>query len=146
MSRLTIGQLARRSGVHLETVRFYERRGLLSHPPRNHAGYRLFTDEAVDRIRFIKRAQGLGFTLDEIKDLLALKVEQGGACSVVEREARQVLARVDDRLKQLRQIRSVLVRLVRSCQERQSDDCPLLAALEAPEVPTAGLSTRRGPD
>jgi DNA-binding transcriptional MerR regulator len=75
METLTISRLAHLGGVNLETVRYYERRGLLPKPPRTQAGYRQFSPEAARRLRFIKRAQELGFSLDEVQELLALRIE-----------------------------------------------------------------------
>src|SRR5712692_7713612 len=74
MKSLTIGRLAKQAGINLETVRYYERRGLLPKPPRTASGYRLFPADAALRLRFIRRAQELGFSLKEIRDLLALRV------------------------------------------------------------------------
>ena len=134
MDGLTIGQLARQAGVHHETVRYYERRGLLPRPPRTRSGYRQFPPEVVRRVRFIKRAQGLGFTLEEIKGLLALRVHHPRGCGAVEREAQGVLARVAGRMEELERIRAVLVTLVKACQERRvTEECPILDALEEPE-------------
>jgi MerR family copper efflux transcriptional regulator len=134
MSGLTIGQLARRAGVHLETVRYYERRGLLPSPPRSRAGYRQYPPEAVRRVRFIKRAQGLGFTLEEIADLLALRVQHARGCAAVEREARGVIARVEARVAELERVRTALLELVTACQERRpTEECPILDALEESE-------------
>jgi Hg(II)-responsive transcriptional regulator len=131
MGGLTIGQVARQAGVHLETVRYYERRGLLPAPPRTAAGYRQYPPDVVRRVRFIKRAQGLGFTLDEIGGLLALRVHANRGCRGVEREAREVMARIGGQMVELEAIRTVLGRLVRACQQRQpTDDCPILEALE----------------
>ncbi|SRR6266540_1439228 len=134
MNGLTIGQLARRAGVHLETVRYYERRGLLPTPPRSRAGYRQYPPEAVRRVRFIKRAQGLGFTLEEIGDLLALRVQHGRGCAAVEREARGVIGRVEGRVAELERVRIALLELVAACQERRAtEECPILDALEDSE-------------
>jgi len=131
---LTIGQLAGRAGVHLETVRYYERRGLLPRPPRSRSGYRQYPPDAVRRVRFIKRAQGLGFTLEEIEDLLALRVQHGRGCGAVEREARGVVARVESRIAELERMRTVLAKLVTACEERRAtEECPILDALEDSE-------------
>ena len=78
--KILVGELARRSGVNLETVRYYERRGLLPKPPRTPAGYRAFPAASVRRVRFIRQAQALGFTLAEIKELLALRVDPDTTC------------------------------------------------------------------
>jgi Hg(II)-responsive transcriptional regulator len=131
MQVLTIGQVARRAGVHLETVRYYERRGLLPPPPRTPAGYRQYQPDAVRRVRFIKRAQRLGFTLREIRDLLALRVEDGRRCASIAREAREVMHRIEGRMAELEAMQAALRRLIRACRKRQTTDaCPILEALE----------------
>src|SRR5437016_870017 len=84
---LTIGQLAREAGINLETVRYYERRGLLLKPPRTASGYRIFPEEATKRLRFIRRAQELGFSLEEIRELLALRISQRTTSAEIRRRA-----------------------------------------------------------
>ena len=136
MDSLTIGQLAGQAGVHLETLRYYERRGLLPRPPRSRSGYRQYPPDAVRRVRFIKRAQGLGFNLEEIGGLLALRVQHARGCGAVEREARGVIARVETHIAELERIRTALVKLVTACQARRAtEECPILDALEDPEDP-----------
>ena len=88
MEELTIGRLARQGGVNLETIRYYERQGLLPKPPRTAAGYRMFPRETGRRLRFIKRAQELGFSLNEIRELLSLRMKQGAKSTDI-RERRQ---------------------------------------------------------
>jgi MerR family transcriptional regulator, copper efflux regulator len=135
MDGLTISQLARGAGVHLETLRYYERRGLLPRPPRSRSGYRQYPPDAVRRVRFIKRAQGLGFTLEEIEDLLALRVQQHGrGCGAVEQEARGVMARVEGRIAELERLRTVLVKLVTACHGRRAtEECPIMHVLDDAE-------------
>lgn len=129
--RLTISKLAARAGVNVQTLRYYERRGILAEPARSPAGYRQYDLEAVARIRFIKRAQELGFTLEEISELLELRVEHGAACEAVEERARAKLGLVDQKIRQLTRIRGVLDDLVEACQRRQpTEDCPILEGLE----------------
>jgi MerR family transcriptional regulator, copper efflux regulator len=127
----TIGQVAREAGIGVETIRFYEREGLLEQPERKASGYRQFDDEAVSRLRFIKQAQRLGFTLREIKELLALKL----APSTTRAEIRaQAVAKVDDiekRIKELKRMKKALAPLIAACDGRGTlDGCPILAALE----------------
>jgi DNA-binding transcriptional MerR regulator len=130
-SMLTIGQLARDAHVPLDTVRYYERRGLLPLPPRTAAGYRQYSVDTVRRVAFIKRAQALGLTLDEIADLLALRVTQGRACSTVEAQARTAIARLDGQLTEIRRMREALARLADACRDQHpTDECPLLDAIE----------------
>jgi len=130
-STLTIGALARAAGVGVETVRFYERKGLLAPPPRTRSGYRQFPSDAVARLRFIRRAQGLGFTLEEIRELLELRVDEVAACHTVEARARDKLVSVDAKLHELRRMRRVLRRLVSACEAREpTSECPILEELE----------------
>lgn len=128
---MTIGALAQAAGVKVPTVRYYERRGIIPRPPRTSSGYRRYDQGILDRIRFIRRAQELGFTLDEIGDLLALRVDDRRACRMVEAAARAKLDDVEAKIRDLQRIRNALTRLVRSCQDnRPTSECPILAALE----------------
>jgi MerR family transcriptional regulator, copper efflux regulator len=129
--RLTIGQLAKQGGVHLETIRYYERRGILPRPPRTSAGYRAFSDDALRRLRFIKRAQALGFSLREIEDLLALRARSGRSCVGVQVKAKAKIADIDTKLQELSAMRSALTRLVATCAHRGATSaCPILESLE----------------
>lgn len=131
MSALTIGRLAEGAGVNVETIRYYERRGLLPEPHRTESGYRQYSPDAVRRIRFIKRAQALGFTLDEIAELLRLRVAPGTNCNAVEARAKQAIARINAKVVELERMRLPLRRLVRACRRRQpSDECPILGTLD----------------
>ncbi|MDX2019041.1 MAG: MerR family DNA-binding protein [Deltaproteobacteria bacterium] len=128
--KLTIGELARAAGVGVETVRFYERRRLLAVPPRRRSGYRLYPEDAVARVRFIRSAKDLGFTLSEIAELLELRVTPGRTCADVRTLARAKIAAVEAKLAELAQIKGALETLVKSCQGRgPSADCPLLDAI-----------------
>jgi len=128
---LTIGKLAASAGVGRETIRYYERKGLLESPPRSAAGYRHYPPDAVDRLRFIRRAQELGFTLAEIIELLSLRVDEVSACGAVEARAREKLATVEDKIGDLRRIGDALSRLVEKCEAREpTSDCPILEELE----------------
>ena len=130
-SSLTIGALAQAADVGVETVRFYERKGLLLEPPRTTSGYRQYPIDAVERLRFIRRAQGLGFALQEISDLLDLRVDEVAACGTVEARAREKLQQVAGKIGELRRIETALNGLVLACQARQpTSDCPILEELE----------------
>ena len=129
MQRLTIGRLAELGGVNLETVRYYERRGLLPKPPRTQAGYRQFSPETAQRLRFIKRAQELGFSLEEIRDLLALRVEPGN-CVDVRARAQAKIADIEEKMKTLAAMKSTLRNLVNQCEHSASGECVILASLE----------------
>lgn len=126
--RNTIGQLARRAGVNVETVRFYERRGLIQQPPTPTHGFRQYDDTILHRILFIKRAQNLGFTLAEIASLLDLSAEKD--CDAVRTSAEEKLQMVRQKLEDLRRVEEALGQVVATCRERTADSpCPLLAAL-----------------
>jgi DNA-binding transcriptional MerR regulator len=123
--------------VPLDTVRYYERRGLVAPPPRTPAGYRQYPVDAVRRVRFIKRAQALGFTLEEIADLLALRVTPEGGCEAVERQAQATITRFDAKLAELARMRSVLARLATECRgPHLPNECPILAVLDTPALDT----------
>ncbi len=127
---ITIGQVASGAGVNVQTVRYYERRGLLPKAPRTPGGYRTYDTEAVARLRFIKRAQDLGFSLEEITELLELRVEHGAACAAVEAKAKDKIAMVEKKIDELQRIKAVLYELSRACDLREpTSDCPILEAL-----------------
>ncbi len=128
---LRIGQVAAGASVNVETVRYYERTGMLAVPTRTVTGYRQYDAEAVRRIRFIKHAQALGFSLKEIRDLLALRVRHGEACGTIERKTRSKIALIDDKLRELTALRRTLKGLVASCEARKTTaECPVLETLE----------------
>jgi MerR family copper efflux transcriptional regulator len=132
---LTIGALAKEAGVGVETVRFYERRGLVRRPVRPRGGYRSYPEEAVAQIRFIRNAQGLGFTLQEVKDLLALRVTAGTSCAAVRSRAAAKAADVKRRVADLERIRVALERLVAVCPGRGAiAGCTILEALDSPDL------------
>ncbi len=143
MERLTIGPLARQAGVGVETVRFYERRGLLRQPSPPSTGYRIYPAETIGRIRFIRHAQALGFTLEEIAALLALRVTPGSSCAAVRGRAAVKLADVETRIAKLEQIRGALEKLVASCPGRGAlRNCTILEALGSVDP---GLPTKASP-
>jgi Hg(II)-responsive transcriptional regulator len=131
MSTMTIGQVAKQAAIGVETVRFYERQGLLEPPPRRASGYREYTREAVDRLRFIRRAKELGFTLAEIKDLLQLHVDPGCSCADVRTRAMAKIMNIEGRIRTLQRMKRVLTKLVSDCDgESPTSACPILKALE----------------
>lgn len=125
MRAMTIGTLARASGVHVETIRFYQRRGLLPQPKRPPAGVRRYGEEAAARLRFIKRAQDIGFTLGEVAELLRL--ERG--CRDAHGLATAKLAAVERRLADLGRVRSTLRELIARCEEGKARSCPIIESL-----------------
>src|SRR2546427_13259869 len=128
---MTIGQVADAADVNIQTIRYYERRGLFPTPRRTAAGYRQYADDAVARLRFIKHAQELGFSLQEIQELLGLRVRHSAACDVVERKTRQKIEFVQQRIRDLQRMRRTLKRLAAACTaRRRTHDCPTLEVLE----------------
>jgi MerR family mercuric resistance operon transcriptional regulator len=125
---LTIGRLAESADVNVETVRYYQRRGLMREPARPPGGVRRYSDDDATRIRFIKRAQQLGFTLDEVANLL--KLEDGRSCRETERFARQKLALVEARIADLGRLRKTLRDLIGRCESgRGRIACPIIESL-----------------
>ncbi len=115
MEKLTIGQLAKKANVNLETIRYYERRGLLLEPPRNKSGHRQYSLEEVKRTEFIKRCQALGFSLKEISELLLLKVIPGTTCGDIKARVETKIADVEKRIVDLEKIREALLRMSSKC-------------------------------
>ena len=126
----TTAQLAKEGGVNVETIRYYERHGLLPKAPRTASGYRQFSEGHAIRLRFIRRAQELGFTLKEIKELLAIRVKSGSSCADVRRKAEGKIAGVDEKIRHLRAIREALFQITATCSGRGSaTECSILEAL-----------------
>jgi MerR family copper efflux transcriptional regulator len=131
MKYLKIGQVAKEAEVNIDTVRYYERRGLLPSPKRKESGYRQYLGDTVNRIRFIKHAQELGFSLDEIAELLSLKLDPVAACSDVKKKAEGKIAEIDGKIEMLGKMREALKCLVEMCAEnRRVSECPILEALD----------------
>jgi MerR family mercuric resistance operon transcriptional regulator len=127
---LTIGRLARAAGVNVETVRYYQRRGLVAEPERPLNSVRRYSEDSVKRIRFIKRAQELGFTLMEIANLLAL--EDGRSCRETRDLAGRKLAIVESRLTDLNRLRRTLRDLIARCDtSRGKVSCPIISVLSS---------------
>jgi MerR family mercuric resistance operon transcriptional regulator len=134
MKALTIGQVARSAEVGIETVRFYERQGLLEEPARKQSGYRQYGEDVVARLRFIRRAKELGFSLKEIKELLALRVDPTTTCAEVRSKATAKIADVEQKIEALQRIRNALVKLTAICRGRgPTGECPILDALDKEE-------------
>ena len=126
-----IGVLSERSGVNVETVRYYERVGLLQKPARSTGGYRLYQTTDVDRLCFIRRARDLGFSLDEIRHLLGLVDQKSRSCRRVHDIGVVHLADVREKIRDLRRMERVLATMVRACAQGTMPTCPLLDALGA---------------
>ncbi len=132
MEQLKTGELAKRAGVNVETLRFYERKGLLPVPPRRESGYREYPAESVQRIRFIKRAQELGFSLGEVQELLALRVQRGTTCAEVKERAELKIQDVRKKVADLKAIERALNKLAATCSGRGpiTNGCPILENLD----------------
>ena len=126
---LTIGQLARASDVNVETIRYYQRRELLDEPEKPLGGHRRYAPAAVRRIKFIRRAQQLGFTLEEVKNLLRL--EDGGGCRETRQIAEQKVTIIEARIAALKRMRSALRELIAQCGDERARTCPIIATLAA---------------
>lgn len=132
---LTIGRIAQSAGVAIDTIRFYEREGLLPEPKRRPSGYREYDQTAVSRLRFIRRAKDLGFTLEEIRELLALSADRHGGVEGVRERAVARLQAIDERIAELQRIRNGLSELVDACPGHGApEDCPILKALAEPNA------------
>jgi MerR family copper efflux transcriptional regulator len=130
MDGLTTAKLAHEGGVNVETIRYYERHGLLPKPPRTHSGYRIFSEDAVVPLRFVKHAQELGFSLKEIKELLSLRVRPGSSCNDVRERAESKIADVDEKIRHLRTIKKALVQMTATCSGRGPvSACTIIQAL-----------------
>lgn len=128
---MLIGEVAEATGVGVETLRFYERKGLLPEPPRSDAGYRLYGSESVRRVQFILQAKELGFTLAETRELLDLRVTDTAACDDVAARARSKIEAVDSRIRDLRRVRRALHGLLAACAaNEETGECPILDALD----------------
>ena len=128
-SELTIGRVAKLAGVSVETIRYYQRRGLLAEPDKPHMGYRRYPADMVKHIRFIKRAQALGFTLEEIAELLRL--EEARACAETRALASHKIRLIDQKLTGLAAMRKALASLVQQCDRNQpAKGCPIIQVLE----------------
>lgn len=127
---MNIGQLSRRTGVHIDTVRYYEKQRLLPTPTRSASGYRHYEADDVLRLNFIRRAKALGFTLEEIRDLLALSSAHDGDMAAIRSAATDKLVDVEQRLAELTRVRDGLRQLIAACPGHGAlDQCPILSAL-----------------
>lgn len=128
---ITIGRVAKAAGIGVETVRFYERQGLIPEPPRSRSGYRLYSEGTIRRLRFVLRAKSLGFTLAEIVELLSLSATPAAGCGDVLGRARAKIDDIEERVAQLVAMKDALEGLVDQCSGvGPSTDCPILEALE----------------
>jgi len=142
MKEMTIGVLARSAGVNIETIRYYQRRGLLGTPRKPSGGVRRYDANALAQLNFIKRAQQLGFSLREIGDLLELGT---GSCAETRVLAEARLADIETRLHDLQAMRRTLARLIQACRAGRETACPIVESLggESLPPPIPGTRTRR---
>jgi MerR family mercuric resistance operon transcriptional regulator len=125
---MKIGQLSQATGVHVETIRYYQSLGLMPRPARAHGAVRRYGEEAASRLRFIKRAQALGFSLDEVRLLLELSV--GEHCAETSTLAKRKLSLVEEKIDDLRRLQAALRKLVRACGSgREGRGCPIIENL-----------------
>jgi MerR family mercuric resistance operon transcriptional regulator len=128
---LKIGQLAKKTNVNIETIRYYERRALIPKPYRRKSGYREYSEETVKRIQFIKHAKELGFSLKEIHELLYLRLDPKTPCSEVKKKAEIKIADIEEKVITLQRMKKALVKLIRACSGKGPImECPILEALE----------------
>lgn len=130
MESMTIGQVAKKANVNIQTVRFYERRGLIPEPPRRSSGYRQYSGDDVARIQFIKHAQDVGFTLKEISELLSLRVDPNTTCAEVKDKAKTKIVEIEGKIKALQRMKIALGTLEAQCRgQGPTSECPILEAL-----------------
>lgn len=134
MDGLTISEFAKLGGINLQTVRYYERQGLLAPTPRTEAGYRIFSSGSVRRIRFIKRAQELGFSLKEIKELLSLRIDAHTTQADIRERTQAKIADVEQKIRHLQAIHASLLQMTEDCAGcGPLKDCPILESLDKEE-------------
>ena len=132
MKTMTRGELAKECGVNIEALRYYEKRRLIDPPKRSEVGYRLYSKEDAARIHFIRNAQKLGFTLNEIMELLKLRVNKNESCESVLGKAQKKLNEVEQKIKGLKSIKKVLKQLIHQCKESTlTSACPILGSFES---------------
>ena len=134
MSALTIGQAAKRVGMGVEAVRFYERKGLIKPSRRGGNGYRQYSEDAIARLQFIQRAKTLGFSLKEIGELLAIRHDPTTTCRDIQSRAEAKLSDIDAKIQGLRRMSAVLTKLINDCAgDGPTSECPILDALDVRE-------------
>jgi len=132
MVNLTIGKVAKRAKVKIETIRYYERYKLLPEPIRSQSGYRQYSEDVVKRLRFIKNAKELGFSLKEISELFSLRVKRNATCANVKKRTDIKIMEVNERIEALKKIKGALVKLSKSCKgdNRPTSECPILDEID----------------
>lgn len=131
---ITRGKLAKATGTKIETIRFYEKIGLLSPPERTSANYRAYRQEDVDRLSFVRRARDLGFSLDQVRTLLDLADDRSRSCCVVDEIARAQLEAVEEKIADLHALKRELASLIEQCDQGTIADCRIIGALAPAQV------------
>lgn len=135
MELLKIGEVARRGGVRVDTLRYYERMGLLEEPTRRPSGYREYRPSVLPRLHFIRRSKELGFSLRETRELLGLRVSKDRSCADVRETAEAKLAAIEAKIRDLQRMRRALKKITESCSgEGPTSECPILDALEGAQT------------
>jgi MerR family mercuric resistance operon transcriptional regulator len=134
MTMLKSGEISKQAGINVETLRYYEREGLLPEPERTEAGYRLYSKESVKRVQFIKRSQDLGFSLKEIKVLLTFRTNPMNTAADIKRVTQQKIDSIDKKIEALQAIRKTLSQLANCCPggSEAVEDCPIIRCLDNP--------------
>lgn len=134
MALLNIGKVAKQAEMTVETIRFYEKQGLITPPERNASGYRQYPEETVKRLKFIRHAKEVGFTLNEIAELLALRRSKGASCADIKVRTAEKIELVDEKIRDLKRIRTALISLMMKCTGKGPvSECPILEELELDE-------------
>lgn len=137
MTLIKSGELAKQAGVNPETLRYYEREGLLPEPERTESGYRLYAQDDVNQVQFIKRAQELGFSLKEIKELLALRLDSNSSAAEVKKLTQEKIQDIDQKIQSLQAMKKILLELATECSgEGSLNHCPIIKSMES--IPKKG--------
>lgn len=127
MTAMKIGEIAKRSGIGIETIRYYEREGLLPEPERRPSGYRQYDESTVERLEYVRRAKELGFTLAEIRELLELSFAAHAGCDHIRQRAESKITDIEGKIRSLQQMKRSLGKIVARCRTKNpTDDCPLI--------------------
>jgi DNA-binding transcriptional MerR regulator len=127
MAAMKIGEISKRSGASVETIRYYEREGLLLEPERRPSGYRQYDESTLERLEYIRRAKDLGFTLAEIRELLELSFRADAGCEHILQRAEAKVGSIEKKIRSLQQMKRSLEKIMRNCRSKSSPvDCPLL--------------------
>lgn len=140
----SIGQLAKRAGYAVQTLRYYEETGLMPHPPRTQGGQRRYRDEHLDRLLFIRHARDLGFEVDDIRNLLGLAADPDQSCAAVDQIARKNLAAIDEKIARLESLRTEVRRMLKACARGKVAECNVISALTSHTSCGHGQKSGRG--